>query len=86
MPKFYVLSGDLQTVLDRDSSYQAAVDAFRNVLYNDDVNGLSWLVKVSELGFESVNEDDVIFLTQGLLDDAGMGDEFFHNFPDQAIP
>jgi len=83
MPKFYVMSGGLKTVIDRNSSHQAAIDAFRNAVDNEKVDGLSQFVKVSELGFDNINSDDILFLTQVLLDDAGVGDEFFHEFPDE---
>ena len=67
MPKFYVTSGDLRVLLVSDSAQQAVIDTLRT---NYDHPALSSFVKVSEMGFESVNDDDIMFSTELMLQEA----------------
>ena len=77
LAKYYVVSGDMQTILNSDSSHQAALDAFKIMIDRGHGSGVSWLVKVSEFGFESVNGDDILFLTDQLISDANLDDAFY---------
>lgn len=72
MPKFYVRSGEFQTVLDRQDSDVAALDGIKSLELNP-VRRLSGITIVSEHGFSKVaNEDDLVYNTVDLLEDAGL--------------
>lgn len=72
MPKFYVRSGDLQTVLDRPDCDAAALDGIKSLEQNP-VKRLSGITIVSEHGFSKIaNEDDLVYNTLDLLEDTGL--------------
>lgn len=74
MPKFYVMSGDLKHVMACGTPQQAVMRALTHVKVKD----LAILVKVSEIGFDSVNDNDVLFLTELMLAEAGIRSSFCH--------
>ena len=73
MPKFYVTSGDVKALRVCETAKQAVIDVLK---YMDDQKRLSHYVKVSEMGFESVNDDDIMFLTEQVLETAGIKSDF----------
>ena len=76
MPKFYVRSGDFKIVLDRTDSDTAALDGVKSLETNP-VKRLSGITIVSEHGFSKVsNDDDFVYNTLELLEDAGLLDKF----------
>ena len=76
MPKYYVTSGDIREVLIRGSSSDAVIAVFQKAVLREPPVVLSHLVKVSEQGFESINEDDILFSTELMLKIAGIDGEF----------
>lgn len=76
MPKFYIKSGDFQTILDRPDSDTAALDSIKDgikFLELNPVKKLSAITIVSEHGFSTViNEDDYVYNTIGLLEDTDL--------------
>jgi hypothetical protein len=64
MPKYYVSTGDMQAVLERDDPEQAAIDAIRTT----EVEVFGLLTKVSEVGFE-IHDNDILIDTQQLLEE-----------------
>jgi len=72
MPKFYIRSGDFQTVLDRENSDTAAFDGIKSLEYKP-VKRLSGITIVSEVGFSEVaNDGDFVYNTVDLLEDTGL--------------
>ena len=76
MAKYYVTCGSVNMILDRETSRDAALDTCRCIALNDDVLGLSSILKVSEMGYEAVHGEDVVFWTEDLLADAGVSGDF----------
>ena len=74
MGKFYVTSGDMKCILNSGSPQQAVVCALGCI----EADGLSEFVKVSEQGFDSINDEDVMFLTEVMLRKAGIEGDFTH--------
>lgn len=70
MPKFYVSSGELQIVLDRENVNEAVVDALKYAIDNG-IKRLGAITHISEVGFkinsQKNHEDDVFFKTSHLL-------------------
>ena len=68
MPKFYVSCGDLKLVIDRKTARQAAIDTFKlklTISPNDFPENstkirydLAELVKVGEVGFDKIQDED----------------------------
>jgi hypothetical protein len=76
MPKFYVLSGELKVVIDRLNAEAAALDAIQT-LESNPVRHLSRITVVSEHGFpDNPQDDDVIFTTLDILEEAGLLHQF----------
>ena len=76
MPKFYVRSGDFRKVLDSPNCDVAAIDGVRSLELNP-VKRLSGITIVSEHGFSEIaNEDDTVFNTLELLEDADLLGKF----------
>ncbi len=75
MPKFYISSGDFKQVVDRPDSKTAVYDAFQS-LKGDSPMRLGIIVVVSERGFDSIVDDDMIFSTLDVLEDTGQIENF----------
>lgn len=69
MPKFYVTSGDLQTVLESDSCKNAAIYVLRNFLVREGKPDPIFVIIVSEEGFNRMHGEDVLFLAGPILED-----------------
>ena len=67
MAKYYVTSGEFKQIIDRPSPKKAAIDAFK-MLENNPVSSLGTIVMVSEIGFNSDNDDDFYFSTIEILE------------------
>lgn len=74
MPKYYIHSGDLKTVIDRPTQKQAVVDAFLRDAA--DAERLGIITLVSETGFEGDKDDDVFYPTERLLGEVGLLEQF----------
>ena len=76
MGKYYVTCGNINMILDRETSRDAALDTCRCLACSEKCFGLSWIMKVSELG-DTVHNEDTLFLMEELLVEAGVRDSFF---------
>ncbi len=75
MAKFYVASGEFRDIISGDSAEVAIISSFRRAVDKDDMMKLSFIVTASEMGF-SVHGEDTVFLTEEMLNMAGVADEF----------
>lgn len=76
MSKFYVMSGDLTMVIDRQEPFDAVCDVFRQLSTMNPVPDLSMFTKVGESGSEEIEPDDYVFLTETILDTIGLKEDF----------
>jgi len=76
MSKFYVMSGDLKTVIDRATPGEAIRSAFQKLTSMDPKPELSMFSIVSESGFDSVEPSDLAFLTETILEEVGLKSDF----------
>lgn len=72
MPKYYVSSGDLRIVIDRENADIASIDAFKLAINGDNPpQSFGTLTKISEAGFDSDLDDDLFSLTERIMEKAG---------------
>ena len=76
MPKYYVVSGDLNVILDREFEQEAAMSGVEFAVESEKEINLSQLLKVSEIGSEGVYGEDLMFLTDQVIEDAGLSHFF----------
>lgn len=78
--KYYVRSGDMRIVIDRESREEAVVDAIKAFVTNDKGGSLGVLTCVSEHGFltrsRAPHNDDAFMRTQDALKLAGLEEVF----------
>lgn len=67
MAKYYVTSGELKQIIDRPTPKKAAIDAFKTLSLNP-VKSLASIIIVSETGFNSNKDDDLVFSTIEILE------------------
>ena len=79
MPKFYVDCGEFQTILTANNHKDAAIHAFKK-LENNPVEFLNGVTQVSEKGFNSNCSQDMWFLTNNILQLAGLH-EYYRDMP-----
>lgn len=68
MPKYYVCSGDIRSIIDRPNHKRAAEDCLKSIT-DPNVN-ISVITMVNEQGFDS-DENSMFFSTVEILKDCG---------------
>ena len=77
MGKFYVTSGDLESVIMSETPRQAAEDALCEEMTADNPpDGLSGIIRVSERGLHHIYPDDIFFSTDDIIESSGLSDIF----------
>jgi hypothetical protein len=68
MPKYYVYSGDIRTIVTEDCTTNAVIAAIKKYRKAGEEFALGSIIVVSERGFNSEGDDSLLFDSETMLD------------------